>query len=468
MIINDKAYDLSKFAEEHPGGKDIIVKYAGKDATTIFDSLHSKDVLNTLPPSSVLGQIDMKEPKPKDEVIVAHTSPKRSEGKPAIRHMQNVLDFEAVAQSVMTKEGWGYYSSGADDEITLRENHTAFQRIWLRPRVMVNVKNICMRTTILGQPSALPIYVSATAMGKLAHPEGEVNFTRACHSQGVIQMIPTLASCSFDELVDAAQAGQPQFFQLYVNPNRALTEAAVRKAEQRGCKGLFITVDAPQLGRREKDLRNKASGASDAQKGMSIDTSKGVSTALSSFIDPALCWDDLKWFRSITKMPIVLKGVQCVEDAVQAHLSGCDGIVLSNHGGRQLDFAPSGIEVLPDVMAALRSYDSKMEVYVDGGVRRGTDVFKALALGAKAVGIGRPALYGLAAYGQEGVERVLQLLKDELMVCMRLMGTPSLADISERHVCTRNLGDHFAPQPADYLSKRTYEPLLTGLAHSKL
>jgi len=321
VIINDKVYDLTKFSAEHPGGKDIIVKYAGKDATTIFESLHSKDVLNTLPPSTVVGQIDMKEPKPKDEVEAHTSTPKDTTC--TIHHMQNVMDFEAVARSVMTKEGWGYYSSGADDEITLRENRIAFQRIWLRPRVMVNVKEINVRTTILGQPSSFPLYVSATAMGKLAHPEGEVNFTRACHSQGVIQMIPTLASCSFDELVDAAQPGQPQFFQLYVNPNRTLTEATVRKAERRGCKGLFITVDAPQLGRREKDLRNKASGASNAQKGMSVDTSKGVSTALSSFIDPALCWDDLKWFRSITKMPIVLKGVQCVEDAVQVVLFVC-------------------------------------------------------------------------------------------------------------------------------------------------
>jgi L-lactate dehydrogenase (cytochrome) len=247
-----------------------------------------------------------------------------------------------------------------------------------------------------------------------------------------------------------------------------LTEAAVRKAEKRGCKALFITVDAPQLGRREKDLRNKATGASNAQKGMSVDTSKGVAAALSSFIDPALCWEDLKWFRSITTMPLILKGVQCVEDAVQAHHYGCDGIVLSNHGGRQLDFAPSGIEILPEVMHALKMYNSKMEVYVDGGIRRGTDIFKALALGAKAVGIGRPVLYGLASYGQAGVERVLQMLKDELIVCMRLMGTPKLSDITERHVCIKNLADHFAVQAPDFLSRSTYEPLITGLAHARL
>jgi len=231
---------------------------------------------------------------------------------------------------------------------------------------------------------------------------------------------------------------------------------------------LFITVDAPQLGRREKDMRNKfTADEANVQKGSSVQRNQGTARAISAFIDPALSWRDLEWFKSVTSMPIVLKGVQCGEDAVLAAIHGVAGIVVSNHGGRQLDYARSGIEILPEVMHALRKagLENKIDVFVDGGVRRGTDIFKALALGAKAVGIGRPTLYGLAAYGQEGVEKVINILRDELEVCMKLMGTPTIADIKPEMVITRNLPDHFVPIPQDYLSLTTYEQLT---ARSKL
>lgn len=422
VVLYNKVYNLSKFADEHPGGKDIVLQYGGCDATKIFDSIHSKDMLNTLPPDCVLGQIDPSEVPCKLVPAQDEVSSKIVEGKPPISAILNTFDLEAVAKTQMSKEGWDYYSSGADDEVTLRENHVAFQRIWLRPRVMINVKSIDISASILGYPCSFPLYISATAMGKLAHSEGEVVMTRAAHSENIIQMIPTLASCSLDELVNAAAPGQVQFFQLYVNSNRAMTEAIVKKAEVRGCKALFITVDAPQLGRREKDMRNKVTHVSNVQSNSEIKKDKGIAQALSAFIDPSLSWDDLKWFRSITKLPLILKGVQCAEDAVLAAQYGCEGVVLSNHGGRQLDFSRSGIEVLAEVKKALSLTNYKLDIFVDGGIRRGTDIFKALALGAKAVGVGRPALYGMAAYGQQGVERMIQILKEELTVCMRLMG----------------------------------------------
>ena len=196
-----------------------------------------------------------------------------------------------------------------------------------------------------------------------------------------------------------------------------------------------------------------------------VDRNQGVARAISSFIDPSLSWKDLAWFKEVTSMPILLKGVQTAEDAVLALKAGCAGVVLSNHGGRQLDLARSGIEVLPEVMDALRkdpSYDrSKFEVYVDGGVRRGADIFKAIALGATGVGIGRPSIYSLAAYGQEGVEKMIEIFKGELEMCMRLMGTPTIQDIKPEHVITNNLSDHFATQPADNLMNGVYEPLKT-------
>ncbi|RUS14438.1 FMN-dependent dehydrogenase family protein [Endogone sp. FLAS-F59071] len=376
--------------------------------------------------------------------------------------MLNLFDFEGVAEQVLKPDAWAYYSSGADDEITLRENHNAFHRLWLRPRIMVNVANIDMSTTFLGTRSSFPLYISATALGKLGHPEGEVVLTRAAASEGIIQMCPTLASCSLDDMVAARQEGQTQWFQLYVNRDRKITERLVRKAETKGLKALFITVDAPQLGRREKDMRMKYEIAPpdvfNKNKG-DVNRQQGAAKAITSFIDPGLNWADVAWFQSITRMPIILKGVQTVEDAVLAARHGCQGVVLSNHGGRQLDFAPSGLEILPEVIDALRvqGLDKNFEVYVDGGIRRGTDIFKAIALGAKGVGIGRPALYAMSAYGQPGVERMIGLLKDELEMCMRLMGTPSLKYIKREMVDARNLKEHIAPVPSDNTTNSVYE-----------
>lgn len=472
-VLYGKVYDLSKFAPEHPGGEAIVVKYAGRDGTKAFDPLHSRSILDTLlAPEVCLGDVDpatvVEEPEEEADVH-AITEVAKSGGKPPIHHMVNVFDFEPVAKANMTKPGWDYYSSGADDEITMRENHLAFQRIWLRPRILVNVKHIDMSTTMLGCKASIPLYITATALGKLAHPEGEVVLTRAAHTANIPQMIPTLASCSMDEIHAAAKDGQPQWFQLYVNADKKITQRLVEKAERYGCKGLFITVDAPMLGRREKDMRNKfAATAPTVQRegGKDVKRDGGTARAISAFINPALCWDDLPWFKTITKMPILLKGVQCAEDAVLAFRAGIDGIVISNHGGRQLDCARSAIEILKEVMDALRDNGAppSFEVYIDGGIRRGTDIFKALALGAKGCGIGRPCLYGMAAYGQEGVEKVIQIFKDELDMCMSLMGTPSIKDISPHMVLTRNISDHFVPQGHDNLLSSTYEPLNTTVA----
>jgi L-lactate dehydrogenase (cytochrome) len=346
----------------------------------------------------------------------------------------------------------------------MRENHAAFHKIWFRPRILVDVEHIDMSTTMLGTKCDIPFYVTATALGKLGHAEGEVVLTRAARRHNVVQMIPTLASCSFDEIVDAKEGDQVQWLQLYVNKDRAITKKIVEHAEKRGCKGLFITVDAPQLGRREKDMRSKFSDAgSDVQSGDgSVDRSQGAARAISSFIDPALSWKDIPWFKSITRMPIILKGVQRVEDVLRAVEAGVDGVVLSNHGGRQLETAPSGIEVLAEVMPALRErgWDKRIEVFVDGGVRRATDILKALCLGAKGVGIGRPFLYAMSAYGLEGVDRAMQLLKDEMEMNMRLIGATRVEDLNPSLLDTRALlAGHAGVIPSDTLGLRAYDPL---------
>ncbi|KAM6502562.1 FMN-dependent dehydrogenase domain containing protein [Amanita muscaria] len=423
IIVHGKVYDVTDFLDDHQGGSKIILKYAGKDATQEYEPIHPPDAITkNLALEKHLGPVDPNTVQ-KVKVVISDKDKARQErmsARPPLDEILNLHDFEAIGKLVMPEKAWAYYSSAADDEITNRENHLAYHRVWFRPRVLRDVSQVDWSTTILGQKSSMPLYITATALGKLGHPDGELNLTRAAAKHGVIQMIPTLSSCSFDELVDAAQPGQVQFLQLYVQRDRKITQQLVQHAEKRGIKGLFITVDAPQLGRREKDMRMKFEDEDPSEMSRSgtsnIDRSQGAARAISSFIDPSLNWGDLDWFKSITRMPLILKGVQCWEDALEAYDRGLAGVVLSNHGGRQLDFAPSGIEVLVEVVKKLRKKrgvkfpNDKFQLFVDGGVRRATDVLKAIALGATAVGVGRPFLYAFSAYGQDGVEKALRIL----------------------------------------------------------
>ncbi|KAG9008676.1 hypothetical protein FRB90_008778 [Tulasnella sp. 427] len=312
----------------------------------------------------------------------------------------------------------------------------------------------------------MPVYITATALGKLGHPDGELNLTRAAGKHGVIQMIPTLASCSFDEIMDAGVNDQVFFMQLYVNKDREKTKKIAQHAEKRGVKALFITVDAPQLGRREKDMRMKfedSGAAVQAKSNDQVDRNQGAARAISSFIDPGLSWSDIPWFRSITKMPIILKGVQCWEDAVLAAEAGCDGIVLSNHGGRQLDTTRSGIEILPEVVDELRKRglfpNPNFSIFVDGGIRRATDVLKAIALGATAVGVGRAFIYAFSAYGQEGVEKAIKILDDEFEMNMRLIGARNLSEVVPSMVDASSLNLHVTTVPEDRLYRGNYEAM---------
>ncbi|EDN11086.1 cytochrome b2 [Histoplasma capsulatum] len=477
IIVHGKAFDVTEFLPEHPGGQDIILKYAGKDATDEFEPIHPPDTLDKyLDSSKHLGPVAMDTVMHEDKAV----DPEEEERQFRIQHMPpleqcyNLLDFEAVARRIMKKTAWAYYSSGADDEMTLRENHSAFHKVWFRPRILVDVQNVDISTTMLGSPTSVPFYVTATALGKLGHPEGEVCLTRAANTHNVIQMIPTLASCSFDEIVDARGPDQVQWLQLYVNKDRTITKRIVQHAQQRGCKALFITVDAPQLGRREKDMRSKFSDrgsavqAADGKSESSMDRSQGAARAISSFIDPSLSWKDIPWFQSLTDMPIVLKGVQRVDDVLRAVQMGIPAVVLSNHGGRQLEFAPSAIELLAEVMPELRrrGWQNRIEVYIDGGVRRGTDILKALCLGAKGVGIGRPFLYAMSAYGMPGVERAMQLLKDEMVMNMRLIGCSNIGQLCPDLVDARGLAVKTVPNPVDSLGLEVYDPL--GLPTDRL
>jgi L-lactate dehydrogenase (cytochrome) len=486
VVLYNQAWDLGKFARAHPGGAKLIFDAAGMDATALFDPIHPKDIMQKLlKPELNKGDVDpatikpehiakpaapkKPPPKPKAKAVTADAAAEEVVEfvKPPLGAMLNTFDFESVAREVMEPQGWGYYSSGGDDEITLRDNHLAFQRITMRPRILVNVRDIDMTTTVLGVKSSLPLYFTATALGKLAHPDGELAIVRGAAKAGVAYMLPTLSSYTLDEMIAQRVPGQEVFSQLYVNPERSRTQEYVEKLEANGVKALFITVDAPQLGRREKDMRSKftqqgSDVQGDEEDEGEVDRSQGAARAISSYIDPGLNWEDIPWFKSITKMKILLKGVQCAEDAVMAYQKGLDGCVLSNHGGRQLDTCRAGIEILPEVMDALSEAGCKpgdFSVMIDGGVRRGADIFKAVALGATACGAGRPVLYSLASYGDKGIVKMVHLLQDELQMVMRLSGTPNIPSITKKHVIIKNLSDHIVPVPQDHLVSQTYVPM---------
>ncbi|KAJ7772058.1 glyoxylate dehydrogenase [Mycena maculata] len=465
IIVHNRVYDITDFLEEHPGGSKIILRYAGQDATAAYEPIHPPDMISSnLPPEKHIGiaaagtnahKGPQTEEQKQREILLA--------SRPPLDEILNLHDFEAVARAVLPDKAWAYYSSASDDEIAIRENRAAYQRVWFLPRILRDVTSVDWSTTILGQKSSLPIYISATALGKLGHPDGELNLTRAAAKHGIIQMIPTLASCSFDEIVDAAQPGQPLFLQLYVNRDREVTKKYVQHAEKRGVKALFITVDAPQLGRREKDMRMKFvddGGTAKVQEGQAgVKKDQGIARAISSFIDPSLSWKDIPWFRSITNMPIILKGVASSQDAIMALEANVQGIVLSNHGGRQLDNSRSGLENLVDIVAALKTRgpwpNPNFSVFIDGGVRRASDVLKALALGASAVGVGRGFLYAFSAYGQAGVERAIEILRDEFEMNLRLLGARTLSDIGSDMVDASGLHTHAGLTPEDNLFSAT-------------
>jgi 4-hydroxymandelate oxidase len=346
----------------------------------------------------------------------------------------NILDFERLARERLRPEAWDYYASGAGDEITLEKNRSAFARLELFYRVLVDVSQRSLETTVLGERVSLPVLVAPTAFHKLAHPDGELATARAAGAMGTVMVLSTLSNTRVEDVL--ASASGPVWFQLYVYRDRGATAALVERVEQAGCRALVLTVDAPLLGRRERDARNRfqlpaglrienmlPAGLAELP-GVSEDS--GLAAYFASMLDPALSWKDIEWLRSVTSLPIVIKGLVRADDAVRAAQHGAAAVVVSNHGGRQLDTAPATIDALPAVVDAV---GDRLEVLLDGGVRRGVDVIKALALGARAVLLGRPVLWGLAAQGEQGVRRVLELLRDELDLSLALCGCTSVGDV---------------------------------------
>ena len=347
----------------------------------------------------------------------------------------NLFELEQQAKEKLPRIAYDYFSSGAWDEITLNRNREAFNEILVHYRVLVDVSRRNLSTSLFGQSIAMPVLVAPTAFHKLAHPEGELATTRAAGSAGIPMVLSSLSTTTVEEVM--AAAGGPVWFQLYINKDRGFTRDLVARVERAGCKALMLTVDTPEWGRRERDVRNgfhlppglsainlipsNECGEVIGQRGA------GMGQAFTWMLDASVTWKDVDWLCALTKLPVLLKGICRPDDAERALQHGVSGLVVSNHGARQMDTAPATIKVLPRIAEVVAG---KIPVLVDGGIRRGLDILKALALGATAVQIGRPVLWGLACGGEEGVGRVLEMLRQELDLAMALAGCPDLKSIT--------------------------------------
>src|SRR5262245_29356214 len=343
------------------------------------------------------------------------------------------LEFEA--RKLLDPVVYDFVAGGAEDEVTLRANDAAFARISLVPRVLCGKGTPDLAITLLGRPTTMPVLIAPTAFHRLAHPDGECATARAAAAAGVIMITSMASTMAIEEVAAAARgkaagAGPSLWFQLYIQPDLGFTEAIIRRAEAAGCNTLAVSVDSATFGRRERDERN---GFHDLPPGMRCENLRGPIAGGKSVrprdivFSAELSWKHIEWLRRTTRLKIVLKGVMHPADARLAVEAGIDALVVSNHGGRQLDTVPAAIELLPAIRDAV---SGRVPLLIDGGIRRGTDIVKALALGASAVAIGRPVFWGLVVAGEEGVTQVLEMLRSELVRALTLCGCGSPGDVS--------------------------------------
>jgi 4-hydroxymandelate oxidase len=336
-------------------------------------------------------------------------------------------DYEPLARERLTDPVWAYLSGAAADELTLGENRAAFDRLKLLPRIFQDLTGASTRITLLGRDYAHPIFIAPTAFHGMFHPGGELATVLGASAMETCMTVSTQAGTAIEDI--ARDALVPPWFQLYLQPDRAFTADLVKRVEAAGCSALVLTADAPLHGLRNREQR----AAFRVPPGLEPVNLRGMEPVPSAdkvfgshLLASAPTWNDLAWLRSLTELPVLLKGVLSPNDALLAISHGASGIIVSNHGGRTLDTVPAAIEALPPVADAVQG---RVPILLDGGIRRGTDILKSLALGASAVMVGRPVLQGLAAAGATGVAHVLKILRTELEIAMALTGRATLADV---------------------------------------
>ncbi len=348
-----------------------------------------------------------------------------------------LAELETLARGRVEAPVWEYLDAGCADELTLEANRAAFDGLQLHPRVLRDVSAVDTALELFGRRLEHPILVAPTAYHRLLHPEGEAATARGAAAAGALLTLSTFSTTPLEAV--AAEAAAGWWFQLYVQRDRDITRRIVERAVRAGAGAIVVTVDTPVLGARDRE-RRAAFGLPEGMRPECLPDTAGArphtwieGSIYSALLDPALTWQTIDWIRGVAGVPVVLKGILSPDDAARAATSGVGAVIVSNHGGRNLDTVPATLEALPGVVAAV---DGRLPVLLDGGIRRGTDVVKALALGARAVLVGRPVLWGLAAGGAEGVRRVLEVLKFELASALALCGTPRLADVDRNALWT--------------------------------
>ncbi|KAI1849258.1 hypothetical protein JX265_008670 [Neoarthrinium moseri] len=447
VVLYGHVYDVTDFLSSHPGGSKVILQLAGRDATEEYDPIHPPGTLEeNLKPEAKLGKID-------PQTLVNTTKPaakeeRKPEEEPPLESLLNLDEIEELAHKKIPQKAWAYYYSSSDDKFSKGYNNQVYRNILLRPRVFLDCTKCDSSTTLLGHKVGLPLFVAPAAMARLGHPDGEAGIARAASKFGAMQIISNNASMTPEQIVADAQPGQVFGWQLYVQNDRKKSEAMLARINKMSDKFKFIclTLDAPVPGKRELDEKQNflnatpvAAAAKTADE-PSRPGGGGVGQQLFWGTAADLTWKiTLPWLAKHTKLPIVLKGLQTHEDAYIAakYAPQVKAVILSNHGGRALDTAPPAIHTLLEIRKYCPEVLDKIEVWVDGGIKRGTDIVKALCLGAKGVGVGRAALFGLGAGGQQGVERTFEILKGEMETCMRLLGAPDVSALGPRNINTR-------------------------------
>jgi isopentenyl diphosphate isomerase/L-lactate dehydrogenase-like FMN-dependent dehydrogenase len=342
-------------------------------------------------------------------------------------------DFEPAARAVLPQGIYDYIAGGSEDEAALRGNREAFARYRFRFKVLASTDHTDLSSELFGQRFRMPVHLAPTAIQRMAHPDGELAAYRAASEAGIAYALSTLSSAAIEEV--AAAASGPRWFQLYMHAERAVTARFVERAADAGYSAILLTVDLPKTGRRERDIRN-AFSLPDGLRYANLDARRRADAAegpdpfaqnVNANTHPDLGWADLEWLVARTSLPVMVKGIVRPDDARHAVEAGARGLIVSNHGGRQLDYAIASLDALPEVVDAV---GRDVPVLMDGGVRRGTDVLKALSLGAKGVLIGRPFLYALAVGGADAVSRMLAMLREEIEVSMTLLGVRRLSELS--------------------------------------
>ncbi|KIW04327.1 uncharacterized protein PV09_04618 [Verruconis gallopava] len=438
ILIDTTVWDVTDFAEQHPGGAEIIYQYIGHDATDAYNEVHGPSLVKKyLDASKNIGQIDSSTVTAewkKRQASTMESAPKADPSeRPPLETILNMHDFEKVAEKHVSPKAWAFQMTAANDHITKAANADYWRRIYFRPRILTGVKNVDVSCEVLGEKYSLPLFSAPAALARLSHPDGEQAMARALSAKGTTIIACNNASFSFQEICSVLPRDDyPVFYQLYVNKDRRVTEQIVRDVSKwKGLQAIIVTADLPVVGKREDDERLKIDSnykqpkSFQSQKLSKDKKGSGLARATGTFIDADLKWNDIRWLQTLTHVPIFVKGIQCAADARKALEMGCKGIYITNHGGRAVDTAQPSLLTLLEINANCPEVMEQMEVFIDGGIRRGTDVLKAICLGASGVCMGRPFLFAVG-YGEEGVAHAIDIIKDELETAMQMIGITSL------------------------------------------